>query len=533
MTKYYTKTTYFFALLVLFFSLPSLLKANNTNPTTVEPAVGDPVQVDTIWIKDEKGHLKCIIRETIDCKTKTVKLEAYFHFLFTGVFQPIEVPWSEGTFGHEITVKPPGIWSYDDTGFGCDHHNTTIELDAFFEDTLEIEGPKVICPGIPDTLYVDNYGYDFKAFGWNPAHPDGEFSPYFIDKPGTYTITATDRMNCPHSAKITVLPSPPVIPILSAPKVMCPQGDTGVITLTPAFNAYIWSTGETTQNITIYEPGFYEVTVTNQYGCTNDKTIAIQNGDVGLVDILASKPAICPGQNDTLMVNGGYIKYEWSTSQTGIRVVVNQPGTYTVTVTNTFGCTGTDEIVVGLLPTPQISLSNTPLCPNGNATISVTGGPFQQYNWSNAAKTPSISITNPGTYTVTVSGTNICPTSTQIAVAVTPPPISVIADPLIITCASPEISLDGTASTKGPKIGLNWTTSGGNFTGGQNTYQPKIDKAGTYILSLVDSTSQCRGADTVAVIEDKVPPGANAGSTGILDCKVLSLTIGGTPPPER
>ena len=108
------------------------------------------------------------------------------------------------------------------------------------------------------------------------------------------------------------------------------------------------------------EWGFYNVTVTNNLGCTGQASIGILSGQVPVFNIIPSSPSICPGQSDTLRLSGGFFSPQWSNGTVGHINIVNQPGTYSVTVTNSFGCTGTESITIQPLPTPVIQVASTP-----------------------------------------------------------------------------------------------------------------------------------------------------------------------------
>jgi len=477
------------------------------------------------------GHAKCVIRADTNCANRTVTLGAFQEFLFNGITVAVTAPWSTGVTAHSIVVSTPGFYTWNTTGFTCDHFNNTIEINEFFAGTITVTGPPALCPGLPGTIEVDvSPAYSFPEFKWTPPNPSGELTPYQFNKPGTYTLLVEDEMKCPFTKTIVIPPSPPVLPVLSTQPIMCPDGDTAVITITPNFTAYEWEHGGNTNPIEVYEPGYYTVIVTNQFGCTAEKSIAIQNGAAGVPPIFPFRPAICPGQLDTLLVNGPYSKYEWSTGQTGFRVVINQPGTYTVTVTNFNGCTNSNEITIGQLPTPTIGLNSTPLCPGSTATLSVTGGPFPLYKWSPGQTSSTITVNAPGTYSITVSGGGICPTSTSVVVAQAPAPLANIAPPGLLTCVSPSLLIDATASSSGSGFQASWTTVGGHFVSGQNTLTPTVDSAGTYILTVTNTLNGCITQDTVVVSRNVAPPNVNPGSPATLTCQTTVLSIGQQPP---
>ena len=534
MVKLYTPKVGQILVLSLLFALSFSLHATPGNPYEPDSsAISGPPKTSFAPTKDSitaalgAGHLKCLIEIDTFCATRTVVLRAILYSTFTGVKTPLLAPWSTGETATQITVTQPGFYNYSDAGFGCDHHNTSAEINEFFNGTITLKGPPALCPGLPGTLDVTiTPYYDFVTFQWTPANPSGNLTPYEFNQPGMYSLNLVDEMGCKFNKKITVPPSPPVLPVLTAPTIMCPDGDTAVIKVTPAFTSYKWEDGETTNPLTVYSPGFYTVIVTNQYGCTGEKSIAIQNGAASPFNIIATKPAICLGQLDTLFVSGGYSKYEWSNNKTGFRIVVNQPGTYTVTVTNFNGCTTTSSLTIKPLPIPSIGVSATPFCPGSTATLSVTGGIFQKYAWSSGQNTSSITISSSGTYSVTVSGSNICPTSTSTTLNVATPPNATIEPPGILNCKFQQIPLNAAASTVGPKTGLSWKTPDGNFVSGQNTLMPIVNQPGVYILSLIDSTSMCGTSDTVVVTQDILLPGADAGLPAILNCTTKTLLLG-------
>ncbi len=288
----------------------------------------------------------------------------------------------------------------------------------------------------------------------------------------------------------------------------------------------MWNTGETTDLISITEPGIYEVTVTDQDGCTGTQTKNVASGEVGGFPISFTASAICAGQLDTLRVVGGYVKYQWSNNVSGITNIVTQPGIYSVTVTNIYGCTGTGSVTVGTLPTPTIGLTSNPLCPGDTSLLVVSGGLFQQYAWSSGETTQTISVSSAGSYSVTVTGSGICTSSTSIVLAQSPSPTIVIAAPPQINCTIPQITLDALASSSGPAYTFLWSTLGGNIVSGQDTLNPIVNTAGVYVLQITDTLTGCITTDSISVTADTQKPPAPVGTGDTLTCSLINLNIG-------
>jgi hypothetical protein len=415
MKKIYTNYYFLKTLIFILLAMPTMVFSriiggpdDPTNPDSLTKAPLSPL-----------GHLECNIHTDTNCVTHVITLEAWIDYLFTGVSMPVTVPWNTGVTAHKIFVTPPGTWNWDVTGIGCEstHWNNSITLDnVFFDGPIDIIGPLAICPFESVELTVNTQGYSpFSSFNWTPANPDATLQPYIINGPGTYSLTVTDAYGCPFTDQINIPLVPPFVPQITGPNRICPEGDTATLVVLGPYSNFSWNNGETGNPLIITDPGYYEVTVTESHGCTGVGFFGVQSGGVDPFPITMTSPSICPGSVDTLRVLGGFSHYSWSNNVTGITNIVNQAGTYTVTVTNIYGCTGTASTTVTPLFPPNIQITSTPLCPGGTATLSTVGGNFPAYLWSNSQTTPSITISNTGTYTVTVSGTGVCATSTNIS----------------------------------------------------------------------------------------------------------------------
>lgn len=117
--------------------------------------------------------------------------------------------------------------------------------------------------------------------------------------------------------------------------------------------------------------------------------------------------AICNGQSLVLSTQTGN-NYLWSNGATSSSITVTTAGSYSVTVTNSNGCTGSStalNITVQSSPAANINAASDTICPGKTTTLTASAG--NSWLWSNGATTQSIT-TGAGSYTVTVTGTGGC-----------------------------------------------------------------------------------------------------------------------------
>jgi hypothetical protein len=214
------------------------------------------------------------------------------------------------------------------------------------------------------------------------------------------------------SAPFTINPAPK--PVLAVPAIVHLCGDDS-LTLDPgAFASYRWSTGDTTRSITIRKAGTYFVTVSNQQGCSAvSSAVYIETHDrpQPIITSTGSMP-LCPG--DTLRLSVGiYDTYLWSNGSTAASLIVTAGGTYSVRVTDGFGCTAFSEPVeVSMYPKPQ-----KPSITNINNTL--YSSPALGYQWSRNGQTiegATDRLYKPqqsGSYTVTTRDENFCRTTSE------------------------------------------------------------------------------------------------------------------------
>ncbi len=105
---------------------------------------------------------------------------------------------------------------------------------------------------------------------------------------------------------------------------------------------YLWNNGATTQSITVSNTGNYYATITGTGGIVvNTDTATVTKYALPTATITASGTVnLCPPINSVTLTATASSSYLWSNGATTQSIVVTGAGTYTVTVTNSNGCSG-------------------------------------------------------------------------------------------------------------------------------------------------------------------------------------------------
>ncbi len=114
---------------------------------------------------------------------------------------------------------------------------------------------------------------------------------------------------------------------------------------------------------------------------------------------------ICAGQTANVQVNStSATSYSWSSGQTTSTVNLSNAGTYTVTAMNSCGSSSAtvNVTISGVSPTLALSASSQTICTNETTILTINSN-SSNYNWSTGDNTQTISVTNAGVYSATVS----------------------------------------------------------------------------------------------------------------------------------
>lgn len=215
------------------------------------------------------------------------------------------------------------------------------------------------------------------------------------------------------SSTIEVLALPQVN--LGADTVLC-TGDSLTLVVNDPTIAYLeWSTGETTDSITISTSDTYLVQAFNGL-CSAEDAITVDFNEP--IADLGPDQLICGGESVTLSSLQNGATYFWQDGSVDSTYEASEEGWYVVEV-SLGECSDIDSMFLSLNPLPVVDLGpDTMICPNTTLILDVhTEG--ATYLWSDGSLNSSLQVSLPGVYSVEVD-LNGCPAEDTIEVEISP-----------------------------------------------------------------------------------------------------------------
>ncbi len=370
--------------------------------------------------------------------------------------------------------------------------------------------PAILCYGTSSLTLtaIGSGGTPPYSFTWNTGQTGSSINVGV----GNYTVIMEDATNCPPaSASISVTSYPSPIQVnAGADQYLC--NTTSFVQLNGTVvsaSGGIWNGGQGTfvPSNTVLNPIYYPT--------SNE----IQNGFVNLI-LTSTGNGSCPAESDTVRITfvpftgivqptsiptscyhgsdgvagvtvlGGFAPYQflWNTVPSSSNNIVNglTAGTYTVTITDSIGCTTIQTVTISEPSEIQVTTSITPPTCYGNndasITLTVNGGtPGYSAQWSNGMNGLLISGIASGSYTCTVTDAKGC--TKVVACQVNQPDsffVNVqVTNPLCFNTSTGSIQLNVSGAT--PPYSYTWSPS--NYLGSQLNNIP----GGVYLVTITDS----------------------------------------------
>jgi len=437
--------------------------------------------------------------------------------------------WSTGETTQTIWVSTAGNFKVlitDANGCTSDSSDALITtiVPAPPAPTITVTGDSEFCEG-GSAMLTSSAG---TTYLWSTGETTQSIT---VTTEDSYSVAITGNNGCtsqPSAEQIITVYDLPAQPQISGDTVYC---EDGTVTLNgPAASRYLWSNGDTTQEISVLA-GNYTLTITDANGCVSMASEVHQVSESARParPVISGSDQYCEGNTTTLSATISD-QYLWSNGEITQSVIVTA-GTYYVKVTDAAGCESfhSDTIEVSELPRPDKPL----ITPDGPLTfwkgdsVVLVSSAATGYLWSPGAETSAqITVKVSGSYSVVVTDDNGCESVASDAVLVTVDALDkpvVTADGALSFCAGGSVQL-----STDPATGYLWSS-------GDSTQSIMITTSGDYSLIIFDESGhESEESDIITVTVFPVPAIAYTSEDvlchGQAEGSVSIIVSGGTAP---
>ncbi len=218
---------------------------------------------------------------------------------------------------------------------------------------------------IHDSIPLDAGG-GYADYLWST----GQHGAYiYADTIGTWYVTVTDIRHCVSSDTIKILSLLPLPVIDATGDTSFCSGTAAILNAGPSFTAYLWNTGNSSQQISVSGTGDYWVTVKAANGCKASDTLHVLHEYAVPAGFLpAADPATCRYDTIDIGPNKIFESYLWNTGSHLPEIRTSTAGLYWLTVTDVNGCIGKDSIRVFAKECPNNIFFPRAFTPNGDGS---------------------------------------------------------------------------------------------------------------------------------------------------------------------
>ena len=411
------------------------------------------------------------------------------------------------TSGANVDATPSVATTYTITGTdanGCSSSGT-VNVGLAPVPNLQTSGDVAYCDGGSAQLSASGAS----VYDWSPV--TGLDDPTIatpLASPLTttvYTVNASIGY-CTATATLTVTVDPVPVVSVSGNAILCLGASTSLNA--SGATSYSWSPANglsassgASVNATPVSSIVYTITGSTAAGCTDDTTFSITVHPVPAISVRPDT-TVCEGVSLELWVTGTDT-YRWtpgaglsSVTDSVTNLSATASTVYTVSGTNTFGCstTATTSITVNPLPVLQ-TMANVTIC-EGDVTALNTGG-AATFSWSpltglSAGSGSSVNASPALSTQYTVTGSTLgCTASTTVQVNVNPLPILTVTSPVII-CITQSATLNASGAAS-----YSWSPAGSLNSGvGASVV---ATPASTTTYTVTGTTNGCSSSATIPV----------------------------------
>ncbi|MCW5908915.1 MAG: T9SS type A sorting domain-containing protein [Chitinophagales bacterium] len=391
------------------------------------------------------------------------------------------------------------------------------------------KGATTFCNGQSVNLKtIEGTGYTYQWYR-NGVLINGATSfQYAATQTGNYHVVITLGSNTANSDTIpvTVNTAPNAVVTPSGSTAICSGNSVTLNASTGNGYSYQWFkdgspvSGATSSALAANTAGNYTVQIYNGcYAVSNTVTVTNATPPSAAITPLGAT-SFCPGGNVSLSAPAG-LSYQWSSGGSLQTLVANASGTYTVTVTDANGCTNSSSINIAVFTPPSAVVTTdkpTTICPGDAVTLSAPAG--LTYLWSNGSNAQSITVSQNGSFTITVTDANGC-TAASGATTVTVSNNAVAN----VTSSGATTFCEGNAVTLTATSGTQYA-----WSNGATTQSITVNTTGTFTVTVTVGNNCTAVSVPETITVSSLPAVTLSGNQDAICVNALPLALtGGSP----
>jgi hypothetical protein len=422
--------------------------------------------------------------------------------------------WNTGATTHTVLVTPTISTTYSLMAYhpgGCSV-TVTRSVGVLPAPNLSVTGAATICAGQTTTLAASGAS----SYFWN-TNSNAAVITVTPSATTNYTVTGYSSSGCTKSLTVQVAIIPPVTVAISAPSLVC-AGQSVTLTANGA-SGYTWNTSAPGSTLAAIINSTTTFSVTGKTGLCSGVASFTVNASPAPVLSVTGATAACFGDLFNFSASGAN-SYTWmnNAASPAYSAVATANTIYTVSGTNSLGCTSDKTISVTVYTIPIISVVQTATTVCNGSSLSFTASGASTYTWSGGPSTAIYSLIPTATaiYTVNATSAHGCNnTATAQAAVVALPQFSV--SPMSQTvCAGAVVTFTANGA---PNYSWSNGDSGPVMTATSNS-------SAIYTVTATN-TNNCMKTETVNVTVNALPQLTVSGTSVICAGESTTLTASG------
>ncbi|MBK9103583.1 MAG: gliding motility-associated C-terminal domain-containing protein [Saprospiraceae bacterium] len=251
--------------------------------------------------------------------------------------------WSNGMPTQDQVALAPGLFTVTvSDATGCTSSSSFTIVDQAIQPTLQVSVVPATCGNANGQIDITVSPAGSYTFDWSNAAVTEDL---LAVSPGMYSVTVTGINGCASDTLVDVMNTGLSFSVSGSttPHTSCTTWNGAIeITITPGGSyTFLWSDGQSTEDLTAVEPGVYVVTVTDNTGCSTSAQYNVDNNVIPIMVDHLITPVLCGEPNgaiDLTITPASGNTYTWSNGNTTEDLDNIMTGHYEVTITTQNGC---------------------------------------------------------------------------------------------------------------------------------------------------------------------------------------------------